>query len=309
MVRMFERKEMGFEELKELFFSWERAVSEAEGFLLDPARILCLPDYIYYDLSKESPEWIFYPGQEERTLPLGLTELAEFLLEKVNHRDARAVDIAYRFYRSAKEGTFLLPEMIKALNDATVMEREPVTEEEPLYIPDEMKTEKEPKEEEEDEKDFLGVLAGIFRKKKKEPGRKRESFHTEKKEKTEYGGNPSLWEREESEEEIKKTRLIGEEKSEARRELKNIATRETYSLKKLPVVVGKMESAVDIYLDDDSVSRLHARFFEEDGETFIEDLNSTNGCAVNDIPLENNEKVPVSPGDRILIGALEFIFH
>jgi len=114
---------------------------------------------------------------------------------------------------------------------------------------------------------------------------------------------------EEDETECRRTRLLGEENGTIKRELKNIDTKERYSLKNLPVVIGKLEGSVDICLDDDSVSRLHARFFEQDGEIFLEDLNSTNGCSVNEIPLENNEKVQISPGDRILIGETEFIFN
>ena len=107
---------------------------------------------------------------------------------------------------------------------------------------------------------------------------------------------------------IKKTRLINTGGG-VKRELTDILTKEKYPLKNLPVVVGKLEGSVDICLKDDSVSRLHARFFEQDGDIFLEDLNSTNGCSVNEIPLENNEKVKLSPGDRILIGETEFIYN
>ena len=77
----------------------------------------------------------------------------------------------------------------------------------------------------------------------------------------------------------------------------------------LPVIAGKLKTEVDIVIDDPSVSRIHARFFEENENVWIEDLNSTNGVSVNDMPLEANEKVPLSPGDRILIGAVDFLYN
>ncbi|MCP4995632.1 MAG: FHA domain-containing protein [Gammaproteobacteria bacterium] len=41
------------------------------------------------------------------------------------------------------------------------------------------------------------------------------------------------------------------------------------------------EPEAAVYLDDPSVSRRHARFFTVFGETFVEDLNSTNGTLLN----------------------------
>lgn len=55
--------------------------------------------------------------------------------------------------------------------------------------------------------------------------------------------------------------------------------------------------------------RIHARFFESDGKVFIEDLNSTNGSAVNEIDLEAYEKVELYPKDRIRIGNVDFIYN
>ena len=314
MSRMFERKEMGFDELKNMFYSWEKAVSEAERFLLNPSGILCSPDYIYYEVTSGCPEWIFYPGVNEELYPSGLTLLAEYLLEKVDHRDTRAVDIAYRFYRSAKEGRFLLPEMVKALDEALVQSKEYVPKEEPEIMttePDAIILDEEVVEK---ENDFLDMIGRFFRfgktsRKENKSKRKKESVRTGADSIQRTANLPQWSKAEEDETECRRTRLLGEENGTIKRELKNIATKERYSLKNLPVVIGKLEGSVDICLDDDSVSRLHARFFEQDGEIFLEDLNSTNGCSVNEIPLENNEKVQISPGDRILIGETEFIFN
>jgi pSer/pThr/pTyr-binding forkhead associated (FHA) protein len=82
----------------------------------------------------------------------------------------------------------------------------------------------------------------------------------------------------------------------------------TYALTKLPVLVGKPGQDVDIVLNDPSVSRLHAKFFEESGKIYLEDLNSTNGCTLNYMPLQANETVELASGDRISIGEVEFIY-
>lgn len=90
--------------------------------------------------------------------------------------------------------------------------------------------------------------------------------------------------------------------------LVRVKDKKTYSLEALPVLVGKLEGNVDIVLNDPSISRLHARFYEENGKVFLEDLNSTNGCVLNAIPLQANEKAELASGDRIRIGAVEFVY-
>ena len=104
------------------------------------------------------------------------------------------------------------------------------------------------------------------------------------------------------------TVVIGKN-GEERRELKALRDGKVYSLTNLPLVVGKLKKEVDICIEDVSVSRMHAKFFEKDGQVWMEDLNSRNGCEVNEIKLEACEKVLLSPGDRIRIGEVDFIYN
>ena len=46
--------------------------------------------------------------------------------------------------------------------------------------------------------------------------------------------------------------------------------------------VGKKKGEVDLVLQDASVSRMHARITNEEGDTYLEDLNSTNGSCCMD---------------------------
>lgn len=62
----------------------------------------------------------------------------------------------------------------------------------------------------------------------------------------------------------------------------------------------------NIIVDDDSVSLVHARIFQKDGEWWVLNLLSTNGTYVN------NRKVTDShlhDGDRVRFGEAEFIFR
>jgi pSer/pThr/pTyr-binding forkhead associated (FHA) protein len=58
-------------------------------------------------------------------------------------------------------------------------------------------------------------------------------------------------------------------------------------------IVGRVEGC-DLVLDDASVSRRHARFFEQDGRTWVEDLGSPNGVMVGQEDLRPLRLVPLA---------------
>jgi len=70
------------------------------------------------------------------------------------------------------------------------------------------------------------------------------------------------------------------------------------------VVLGR-GSDCDVQIDRDSVSRRHARIFREGNQWLAEDLDSTNGSYVNDVPIQRS---PLRDGDFLKIGAAIFKF-
>lgn len=79
-------------------------------------------------------------------------------------------------------------------------------------------------------------------------------------------------------------------------------TEREFVLDPLPMMVGKLKSKVQILLSDASVSRIHARFVEKDGQLALIDMNSTNGTYVNNIRMEQEEIVLLEDGDEIRFG-------
>jgi class 3 adenylate cyclase len=81
-----------------------------------------------------------------------------------------------------------------------------------------------------------------------------------------------------------------------------------YESNRYPFIIGRDES-VDFPLPGDhNISRRHAKIStEEDGSVWIEDLNSTNGCFVNNIRI--GEKTELKHGSTIIMGStwLKFI--
>src|SRR5579864_8576560 len=65
-----------------------------------------------------------------------------------------------------------------------------------------------------------------------------------------------------------------------------------------PVTIGRAPDN-DIPIDNLAVSNYHARVYVEAGSMVVEDLNSLNGCFLNDIRVE---RAMLKDGDAILIG-------
>ncbi|MBR4277345.1 MAG: FHA domain-containing protein, partial [Lachnospiraceae bacterium] len=63
-----------------------------------------------------------------------------------------------------------------------------------------------------------------------------------------------------------------------------------------------------LVLEDDSVSRLHARIVPEGGGYMLEDLNSTNGTFKNGIRLKPYERRKLVSGDEIRAGSVIIIY-
>lgn len=80
-------------------------------------------------------------------------------------------------------------------------------------------------------------------------------------------------------------------------------------LTKFPFTIGKMAGCVDCFLQDDSISRLHARIERQDGKIFLTDMNSKNGTYKNGLRMNPSETVEIEPGDEIRFGKLNYCYR
>lgn len=71
------------------------------------------------------------------------------------------------------------------------------------------------------------------------------------------------------------------------------------------VVVGRAAELCHFVIDDDLVSKRHARFFSYDGGLAVEDLNASNPVEVNGEALVPFDGRMLRGGDRVLIGGVE----
>ena len=312
LERLYENKGMGLDDLKRLFSSWEEAARTAERFLLAPSFLVCDPQFVFLNPSDHKAEWVCYPKASEERYPEDVKLLAEYILEKVDREDSAAVKAAYEFYKTVREDTFLLPEMIRYLNDVSKEARteEPDTlmtaPEEPFLSAD-YETKEETWSVQKKDGIFQTIgrfLKSIFGKQFVKKDDKVEDVPVVRMPET--GREDFSWM--EPEEECAQTVLLSDEKEEVR-ELYSLKDGRRICLDPLPVTIGKMKKEVDLYLDSPGISRFHAKIFESDGSVWVEDTNSRNGVTVNEKRLTAFERARLSPGDRVYFAKEGFIFH
>src|SRR5258708_3629229 len=79
------------------------------------------------------------------------------------------------------------------------------------------------------------------------------------------------------------------------------------------VLIGRDSDVVDLALDDDVASRVHAQIFSAktdngDNQFWLSDLGSTNGTLLNGVLLPDQDAKLIHDGDKIKIGRQLFKF-
>ena len=70
--------------------------------------------------------------------------------------------------------------------------------------------------------------------------------------------------------------------------------------------IGKWKQTADLWIDDPTVSRTHARIVRKSGKDFLIDLNSRNGTRLNQQYLNPEEEYELKDGDIILFSRVQF---
>lgn len=82
----------------------------------------------------------------------------------------------------------------------------------------------------------------------------------------------------------------------------------TIYLKEEITVVGKLETASDAVIPLPTVSRIHARIRQREGEYFLTDLNSRNGTSVNGRMLKEEEEYMLQNEDEVDFAQARYVF-
>lgn len=315
VAQLYGKQVIGRSWVRDFFWSYEQACQELGRFLLDEKNILVYPEQIFEDLSSHNFFFLYLPYNEEGN---GFGQLLDFVLEHMDYEDAELVECLYFVYEQyEKYGEVYLQDQIFAdvgrlqtdvsngaehKNEFNIGTGE-ISEEELFMQQDPIESTVQEVKEEPVKKGLLSRLGLRKNKYAKQKNQYRENVLAAME------GRVVAEDTEYEEEDYGKTIYIEQQPEEMRlRKLYTPDGRVAAKLDKDIFVIGKQKDESDLILEDDTVSRLHARICKEDDMVFLEDLNSTNGTFKNGLRLQPYEKRRLEEGDEVRFGKLLFVY-
>ncbi len=331
IVQLFEGKVIGREWMRDFLWGMERMEQELARYLLEDRNIIWSPQHIYQDLEKNDFFFMYVPYCAKDS---GFKSLLDFWVDRVDYEDEALVEFVYGLYEqyAAVGETCLNRQIFERFKEVEKREKKSQKAErqeqdgetqgmcEPgspqvsrLWHGDSSETEPET---EERRRGFLAFLSG--RRKRQDPVSYQEILRRQVAvqplgavgEESVYGETDNCQDTEqESEGEYGRTVYIEETEEERPRGLYRDNGELAVKVDKFPFVIGKRREEADLVLEDRSVSRIHARILEEEGNIYLEDLNSTNGTFKNGLRMRPYEKRRLEKEDELRFGKVEYIFR
>lgn len=313
---IFDGKRIGMEQIRKFFVQLKDVNEMLQKYLLDGNSLVLLPEFIFQNIETGEYFFIFYPDPEEGKF----SQLIEFFIARVDNEDMRAVETVYKMADLIQRDQFMLDEILKWFQEDTEN-----------YAND-LSNDREFQEQTKQDYNRLFEMEN-------EPGEKKENSRkkSDKKKKGIYRlisefiikiKNQSKTENAEegyrymnTDETVVPaiTEPVAEEGNTVfipwtetcENKLYGMDRKNKYhiDLERLPLTVGKLAGAVDMVIEETSISRMHARFSRSGNHIYITDLNSTNGTFRNGMRLTPNASEIIEPGDEIRLGKLKFIYR
>jgi len=112
--RILESRCLSGEELEKLFSALLFSLKQVERFLLNESCILLEPEYIYVEPDSFRCFFCYVPGKY-MDFSKSLTELSQYLLDHVNHRDGEAVVLAFAVFKECRKENFGMEDIERCL--------------------------------------------------------------------------------------------------------------------------------------------------------------------------------------------------
>ena len=103
VVNVFEKGQVDEIQTSKLVKNIIAAVKEAKRYMLPEDDFILAPEYVFMNISNFDVGLCYLPGYN-RNIKKQLSEFLEFILEKVNHNNEKAIVMAYGLYKLIREG-------------------------------------------------------------------------------------------------------------------------------------------------------------------------------------------------------------
>lgn len=305
-----ESSKMKEELLRQLIWQIYETCMQAQTYLLDEDDLWLDAEGIFVSNGMERFYFCYLPGRK-KAIGVQFRQFAEYLLQKLDHTEEGAVRLGYEVYQLATEDGFGLSQMVECMRDVGESETKSqeeydFEETEKLYKIESTDSREEPKIQKQKERAGLfGKLFSTGRKKKNDE--KKSVIHG-------YDATEERFMDSEETESEKKSKIptetLAELDGKPRGELRYAGTAKenSFVIEEDVFLIGSSEGAVNGVLLSGRVSRIHAKIVKEDGEFYLEDMNSTNGTFLNEEEVNYKTPVLLRARDHIRFADEEYIF-
>lgn len=123
LENMYRGRQLSFGQVKDLFEQLYGIYCRLGDHFMDETKLVLLPEYIFYDLSRKKYIGLYYPDYEENR---PYEALMDYLLEHMDSQDERLADAIYQIYERTEETAFSIRDALQILGER---EERPVAEE------------------------------------------------------------------------------------------------------------------------------------------------------------------------------------
>ena len=285
------------------------ALWSLEQYLLEGRNLLADPDHIFIHMESEKIHFVYFPYYIEEKQQ-DMEKLLSFLIEYADETEEDTVEALYDIYAKWEAGkeqftwetlSSWWEKLTMSVDEEERADSEPVQPVQVFRQEERVKPEIRAVKKESGKKDITDFLFGRHKLLNKRAYRESVAMES--------------WEYEAEKEEPQRVNSPGEVSEETtlpeERKLygNGKQNRRVLRLETLPAVVGRKDSVADIVLEDTSIGIMHARFTEENGQIYLEDLNTEHGTYKNSVRLKPYEKVEILREDEVRLGRLPFTYR
>lgn len=98
LERVFEKQLMKYRDIQKLITGIKAMIEKVEEYLLDCNSLLIEPEYIYMNVETEEMYFCYIPGYQ-KAITSSFHQLAEFVFNKIDHKDKEGVVLGYELYQ------------------------------------------------------------------------------------------------------------------------------------------------------------------------------------------------------------------
>ena len=316
---------------------------QMEDFLLNDRNIDFSPSMVFYDRSSKRIRFCYVPGYAQNEPP-GPEGFMESVLQKLDHTDSQAVQLAYEIYEQCAHSDFVVEDCQKCLCKYKENSMASIQTENAEYDEEIVRQEGCRQFEHGEELKWTDRQAAVLseqnfaeyddiseekksdveNKRKWKTWKRKKEKRRKRKEKESCPGNDyrNAWEEAYEKNCVSEpymTHVYGDGDNPTvcfsenglvqiwELSYQGNGIEQNFRMKKFPYFIGTDRTKNDGVLTANTVSRIHARFTKEMEELYLEDYNSTNGTYLNGKLIPMNTPTVVKKGDSIIFGTEEYI--